>query len=105
MKIISNKWKTFFVEETNFLLKTDKAFFIKLPGSESRGVWLGLKMARYNEKSKTGKQVYAMSICKDLTYKIYPFMMENEEPKISKEPIAVKKGDELINEIFTILKR
>jgi len=62
-------------------------------------------MARYNEKSKTGKQIYAMSICKDLTYKVYPFTMENDEPKISKEPIAVKRGDELINEIFAILKR
>lgn len=105
MKIISNKWKTFFVEESNFLLKTDKAFFIKLPGDVSRGVWLGLKMARYNEKSKTGKQIYAMSICKDLSYKIYPFTMENDEPKISKEPISVKSGDELIKEIFAIIKK
>ena len=31
MKIISTEWKTFFVEEKNFLLKTDKAYFIQLP--------------------------------------------------------------------------
>lgn len=108
MKIINNKWKTFYVNESNFLLKTDKAFFIQIPtpNGELIGIWLGLKMAKYNETTKTGKQIYSFSINKDLDYKLFGFSWdEKQEPVINKELSTVIKGDMLIEKLFGTLKK
>lgn len=108
MKIINNKWKTFFVNEANFLLKTDKAFFIQLPTAKGElvGLWLGLKMAKYNELSKKGNPVYSFSINKDLEYKLFGFSWdEKKEPVIHKEFQSVIKGADLIDKIYNVLKK
>ena len=67
MKIINNQWRTFFVEEKNFLLKTDKAYFIQLPNKAQalEGIWISSKFAKYNEVSKKGTPVYSFAINKD----------------------------------------
>ena len=105
MKIISTKWKTFFVEEENFLLKTDKAYFIQLPNIGA-GVWISTKMAKYNELSKKGKTVYSFSINKDLTYKIVGFKLkEDGDIDILKNTTKEIKGSALIDLIFSKLKK
>ena len=73
MKIISTEWKTFFVEEKNFLLKTDKAYFIQLPNKAGalEGLWISTKFAKYNHISKKGKWyiVRGYWLCKNTCYK------------------------------------
>lgn len=105
MKIINTQWKTFFVEEKNFLLKTDKAYFIQLPNT-SAGLWISTKMAKYNELSKKGKTVYSFSINKDLTYKVVEFQLkEGGDVDILKDTIQEIKGSALIDLIFSKLKK
>lgn len=105
MKIINTQWKTFFVEEKNFLLKTDKAYFIQLPNT-SAGLWISTKMAKYNEVSKKGKTVYSFSINKDLTYKVVEFQSkENGDIDILKETTQEVQGSALIDLIFSKLKK
>lgn len=105
MKIINTQWKTFFVEEQNFLLKTDKAYFIQLPNT-SAGLWISTKMAKYNELSKKGKTVYSFSINKDLTYKVVEFQSkEGGDIDILKNTTQEIKGSALIDLIFSKIKK
>ena len=105
MKIINTQWKTFFVEEQNFLLKTDKAYFIQLPNT-SAGLWISTKMAKYNELSKKGKTVYSFSINKDLTYKVVEFQpKEGGDIDILKHTTQEIKGSALIDLIFSKIKK
>ena len=105
MKIIDTQWKTFFVEEKNFLLKTDKAYFIQLPNT-SAGLWISTKMAKYNEVSKKGKTVYSFSLNKDLTYKVVEFQpKEDGDVDILKDTTQEIKGSALIDLIFSKLKK
>lgn len=105
MKIINTQWKTFFVEEENFLLKTDKAYFIQLPNT-STGLWISTKMAKYNELSKKGKTVYSFSINKDLTYKVVEFQLnEYGDIDILKQTTQEIKGSALIDLIFSKIKK
>lgn len=105
MKIINTQWKTFFVEEENFLLKTDKAYFIQLPNT-SAGLWISTKMAKYNELSKKGKTVYSFSINKDLTYKVVEFQLnEYGDIDILKQTTQEIKGSALIDLIFSKIKK
>ena len=105
MKIINTEWKTFFVEEKNFLLKTDKAYFIQLPNT-STGLWISTKLAKYNEVSKKGKTVYSFSINKDLTYKVVEFQpAENGDIDILRETTQEVQGSALIDLIFSKLKK
>ena len=105
MKIINTQWKTFFVEEKNFLLKTDKAYFIQLPNT-SAGLWISTKMAKYNEVSKKGKTVYSFSLNKDLTYKVVEFRLkEDGDVDILKDTTQEIKGSALIDLIFSKLKK
>ena len=105
MKIINTQWKTFFVEEENFLLKTDKAYFIQLPNT-SAGLWISTKMAKYNELSKKGKTVYSFSINKDLTYKVVEFQLkEYGDIDILKDTTREIKGSALIDLIFSKIKK
>ena len=105
MKIINTQWKTFFVEEQNFLLKTDKAYFIQLPNT-SAGLWISTKMAKYNELSKKGKTVYSFSINKDLTYKVVEFQPEEGgDIDILKDTTQEIKGSALIDLIFSKIKK
>ena len=105
MKIINTQWKTFFVEEKNFLLKTDKAYFIQLPNTGA-GLWISTKMAKYNELSKKGKTVYSFSIKKDLMYKIVNFQFkENGDFEVLKNTTREIKGEALIAYLFTQLKK
>ena len=105
MKIINTQWKTFFVEEKNFLLKTDKAYFIQVPNS-GVGLWISTKMAKYNELSKNGKTVYSFSINKDLTYKIVEFQPKaGGDIDIWKNTTQEIKGSALIDLIFSKIKK
>ena len=105
MKIINTQWKTFFVEEKNFLLKTEKAYFIQLPNT-SAGIWISTKMAKYNELSKKGKTVYSFSINKDLTYKVVEFQpTEDGDIDILKDTTQEIKGSALIDLIFSKIKK
>ena len=105
MKIINTQWKTFFVEEENFLLKTGKAYFIQLPNT-SAGLWISTKMAKYNELSKKGKTVYSFSINKDLTYKVVEFQLkEYGDIDILKDTTREIKGSALIDLIFSKIKK
>ena len=108
MKIISTEWKTFFVEEKNFLLKTDKAYFIQLPkrAGALEGLWISTKFAKYNELSKKGTPIYSFSIKKDLMYKIVNFQLkENNDFEIIKNTTREIKGDILIAYLFAQLKK
>ena len=105
MKIINTQWKTFFVEEKNFLLKTDKAYFIQLPNT-SVGLWISTKMAKYNEVSKKGKTVFSFSLNKDLTYKVVEFQpKDGGDVDILKDTTQEIKGSALIDFIFSKLKK
>ena len=105
MKIINTQWKTFFVEEKNFLLKTEKAYFIQLPHTAA-GLWISTKMAKYNEVSKKGKTVYSFSINKDLTYKVVEFRLkEDGDVDILKDTTQEIAGSALIDLIFSKLKK
>ena len=108
MKIISTEWKTFFVEEKNFLLKTDKAYFIQLPNKAGalEGLWISTKMAKYNEISKKGTPIYSFSIKKDLMYKIVNFQFkENGDFEVLKNTTREIKGEALIAYLFAQLKK
>ena len=107
MKIISTEWKTFFVEEKNFLLKTDKAYFIQLPNKAGslEGLWISTKFAKYNEVSKKGTPIYSFSIKKDLMYKVVNFQFkENGDFKVLKNTTREIKGEALIAYLFAQLK-
>ena len=108
MKIISTLWKTFFVEEKNFLLKTDKAYFIQLPNKVGalEGLWISTKFAKYNEVSKKGTTINSFSINKDLMYKIVNFQFkENGDFEILKNTTREIKGEPLIDYLFDQLKK
>ena len=108
MKIISTEWKTFFVEEKNFLLKTDKAYFIQLPNKAGalEGLWISTKFAKYNEISKKGTPIYSFSIKKDLMYKLVNFQFkENGDFEVLKNTTREIKGEALIAYLFTQLKK
>ena len=108
MKIISTEWKTFFVEEKNFLLKTDKAYFIQLPNKAGalEGLWISTKFAKYNELSKKGTPIYSFSIKKDLVYKVVNFQFkENGDFDVLKDTTREIKGEALINYLFAQLKK
>ena len=108
MKIISTEWKTFFVEEKNFLLKTDKAYFIQLPDKAGvlQGLWISTKFAKYNEVSKKGTPIYSFSIKKDLMYKIVNFQFkENGDFEVLKNTTREIKGEALIAYLFAQLKK
>ena len=108
MKIINNQWRTFFVEEKNFLLKTDKAYFIQLPNKAGalEGIWISAKFVKYNEVSKKGTPVYSFAINKDLVYKVVNFQSkENDDFEILKDTTREIKGEVLITYIFNQLKK
>ena len=108
MKIISTEWKTFFVEEKNFLLKTDKAYFIQLPNKAGalEGLWISTKFAKYNELSKKGAPIYSFSIKKDLVYKVVNFRFkENSDFEVLKDTSREIKGEALINYLFAQLEK
>ena len=108
MKIISTEWKTFFVEEKNFLLKTDKAYFIQLPNKAGalEGLWISTKFAKYNEISKKGTPIYSFSIKKYLMYKIVNFQFkENGDFEVLKNTTREIKGEALIAYLFAQLKK
>lgn len=105
MKIINTSWKTIFVEKTNFLMKTEKAYFIALPGV-NKGIWISCKFAKYDELSKkTNKPVFSFSLNKDMEYKVFDFAFKGEDVEINKDSLQVMSGKILIENIFATLKK
>lgn len=86
MKIIKKQnWQTLFLEEQNFLLKTEKAYFVSIPLKDKPGkfgIWIAEKFGDYGTISKTtNKPYYAIAINKEMPYKLTTYNLESKNNK------------------------